>query len=69
LRFDWAKEILESKASKMIITETSSDTNITFSIPSKCPTSLPIDYSFSNLDEHQTRDVFQLGTPENKRIQ
>jgi hypothetical protein len=44
LRFDWAKEILESKAWKMIIIETSSDANITFSIPSKCPTSAPIEW-------------------------
>jgi hypothetical protein len=44
-RFDWAKAILESKAWKMIIRETSSEAKITFSIPSKCPTSAPVECS------------------------
>jgi hypothetical protein len=66
LRFEWAKAILESRAWKMIISDTSSETNITFSIPAKCPSSGPIDCSLTRNDELQVTDSSPYGTPDNK---
>jgi hypothetical protein len=67
-RFEWAKAILESRAWKMMISDTSSETNITFSIPAKCPSSEPIECSLTRNDELQVINPSSFGITDNKSI-
>jgi hypothetical protein len=52
----------------MIISDTSSETNITFSIPAKCPSSEPIECSLTRNDELKVINPSSLSTPDNKSI-